>query len=179
MRFTRAYAAAPVCSPSRATLFTGRYPQVHGVTQNNLPFKPGEVTLPQLLRAQGYTTAMVGKLHLQGYEDWFDEALIDTAGNSAEYRAFLRAEGQQIQGTAEHRRRARLARRHGPHAAADRHVVPARKTCTPRPGRPTAPSSSSARRRGRTGLGSSIVSMLKPHSEFVIPRPVRHDVPGA
>src|SRR4051812_30314593 len=56
VRFTHAYAASPVCSPSRATLFTGRYPQVHGVVSNNLPFAPGEVTLPQILRAAGYTT---------------------------------------------------------------------------------------------------------------------------
>src|SRR5262249_2117701 len=43
VRFTRAYVAAPVCSPSRATLFTGRYPQLHGVTQNGMALKPGEV----------------------------------------------------------------------------------------------------------------------------------------
>src|SRR5262249_55875926 len=36
LRLSRAYVAAPVCSPSRATLFTGRYHQVHGVTTNNL-----------------------------------------------------------------------------------------------------------------------------------------------
>src|SRR5438067_345514 len=60
VRFTQAYAASPVCSPSRATLFTGRYPHIHGVRSNNLPFAPGEVTLPQLLRAQGYTTGIVG-----------------------------------------------------------------------------------------------------------------------
>src|SRR4051794_31293414 len=98
VRLTRAYVASPVCSPSRATLFTGRYPQVHGVTRNNLPFAPGEVVLPEILHAEGYTTGIVGKLHLQGHEGWFDYDQVDTEGNSAEYRAFLKSRGQSIEG---------------------------------------------------------------------------------
>jgi arylsulfatase A-like enzyme len=91
VRLSRAYVAAPVCSPSRATLFTGRYPKVHGVTANNMPFAPGEVVLPEILHAHGYTTGIVGKLHLQNYQGWFDYDQVDTEGSSAEYRAFLRA----------------------------------------------------------------------------------------
>src|SRR5262249_7576075 len=98
VRLTRAYVAAPVCSPSRATLFTGRYPQVHGVRTNNVPFAPGEVVLPVILKAHGYTTGMVGKLHLQDHQDWFDSEQEDTEGNSAAYRAFLKSRGRSIEG---------------------------------------------------------------------------------
>lgn len=100
VRFTQAYAASPVCSPSRATLFTGRYPQVHGVKQNNLPFNDGEITLPRLLRAHGYRTGIVGKLHLQATSDWFDYAQITDGGRGDSYEAFLRASKQFITGIA-------------------------------------------------------------------------------
>ncbi len=73
MRFTRFYAAAPVCSPSRAGLLTGRYPLRCGVTGNcasqrgapgALPV--GEKTMADMFRAAGYRTAHFGKWHL-GY----------------------------------------------------------------------------------------------------------------
>lgn len=69
MRFTDFTVADCVCSPSRAALLTGRYPARTGVTavffpwsDNGLP--PEEVTIPEVLKAQGYTTGMVGKWHL-------------------------------------------------------------------------------------------------------------------
>src|SRR5688572_9961283 len=88
IRFTRAYAASPVCSPSRATLFTGRYPQVHGVVQNGLPLAAGEIGLPELLKHYGYASGMVGKLHLPPGQ-WFTPALITAGGRGAEYEQFL------------------------------------------------------------------------------------------
>ncbi|RMH58787.1 MAG: sulfatase [Bacteroidetes bacterium] len=72
VRLTQFYAAAPVCSPSRAGLLTGRYPLRAGVPGNisSQPNHPGmaseEVTIAEMLKAAGYATAHIGKWHL-GY----------------------------------------------------------------------------------------------------------------
>ncbi len=63
VRFANAYTVAPVCSPARATAFTGRYADVHGVTGNGVPAHPGEIFLPSILKHYGYHTAICGKLH--------------------------------------------------------------------------------------------------------------------
>lgn len=97
VRFTEAYAASPVCSPSRAVLFTGRYPQINGVVGNGMALNPGEVALPEILKAYGYRTYMVGKLHLPP-DHWFDEALITAGGRGREYREFLRKERPDFHG---------------------------------------------------------------------------------
>lgn len=69
MRFTDFYVASSVCSPSRAALLTGSYPQRVGIPrvlgpQSTRGLNPDEVTLAELLRGQGYATAAVGKWHL-------------------------------------------------------------------------------------------------------------------
>jgi arylsulfatase A-like enzyme len=92
MRFTQAYAACPVCSPTRASILTGKYPQRAGVTdyiavnRSNQPEKwsrrtrllpapysdrlaLSETTLAEALKQAGYATFFAGKWHLgpQGY----------------------------------------------------------------------------------------------------------------
>lgn len=62
-RFTSAYTVSPVCSPARASVFTGRYAHVHGVVSNQLPANEGEIFLPSVLKHYGYRTAISGKLH--------------------------------------------------------------------------------------------------------------------
>ena len=83
MRFTNGYAACPVCSPTRASIMTGRYPARLRVTdwipgrkqwptaklltpafEQQLPLS--EVTIAEALKPEGYTTAAIGKWHLGG-----------------------------------------------------------------------------------------------------------------
>ncbi len=76
IRFSQFYANSPVCSPSRASLMTGRYPDLVGVPgvirtdpgDNWGYFDPAAVTLPDVLGKTGYHTCLVGKWHL-GLED--------------------------------------------------------------------------------------------------------------
>ncbi|MGE0103126.1 MAG: sulfatase [Blastocatellales bacterium] len=83
MRFTDAYAAAPVCSPTRAALMTGKHPARLHLTdwlpgRRDLPAQKlarpnirqelplGETTLAEAMKSAGYATAHIGKWHLGG-----------------------------------------------------------------------------------------------------------------
>jgi arylsulfatase A-like enzyme len=61
-----AYANAPVCGPSRASLLTGLLPHRHGVVANDLPLAPGIPTIADALATSGYRTGWIGKWHLDG-----------------------------------------------------------------------------------------------------------------
>ena len=87
-RFTHAYVSAPLCSPSRAGLITGRYQQRFGyefnpggVNHPNFGLPLGETTLADVLRQAGYRTGALGKWHLgnrkelaptaRGFDDFY------------------------------------------------------------------------------------------------------------
>lgn len=85
LRFTQAYAGATVCAPSRCSLMTG-YHGGHARTRGNvypdLPLRPEDVTVTELLKSAGYRTALFGKWSLgqlgstgyptrKGFDEWF------------------------------------------------------------------------------------------------------------
>jgi arylsulfatase A-like enzyme len=93
MKFTRGYATCQVCSPSRASILTGKYPVNHGITtwigdssgeawskrgrnDSHLPpeyernLRDSEITLPEAMKNAGYTTFFAGKWHLGSEGSW-------------------------------------------------------------------------------------------------------------
>lgn len=64
--FTQAVACTPVCSPNRACLFTGRFPQNHGVIRNGGAAVRPEQLLSRVFKDNGYRNGYVGKWHLSG-----------------------------------------------------------------------------------------------------------------
>ena len=65
LQFTRFYSTAPVCSPTRGSVLTGRHPERYGIYFANVGFlKPQELTLPEVLKSMGYRTGHFGKWHL-------------------------------------------------------------------------------------------------------------------
>ena len=64
LRFDRFYAAAPVCSPPRASVLTGRHPNRMGCFQWGHTMRKHEITIAEALKSAGYTTSHFGKWHL-------------------------------------------------------------------------------------------------------------------
>lgn len=60
---TQAYSTNPLCMPARCSLLTGLYSHQHGINDNRGDLSPLLATLPNRLRAAGYRTALIGKIH--------------------------------------------------------------------------------------------------------------------
>lgn len=88
--FTRAHATAPLCSPSRGSLFTGRYPQSNGLiglAHHGWEYRSGIRTLPQILSESGWYSALFGMQHETSYPKrlGFDE--FDVSNSYCDYVA--------------------------------------------------------------------------------------------
>ncbi|MCU0857829.1 MAG: sulfatase [Pontiellaceae bacterium] len=72
MRFDHCYVGNSICAPSRATLLTGKHSHLHGKINNAVPFDHDQQQFQKILRKNGYQTAMIGKIHLDGKMQGFD-----------------------------------------------------------------------------------------------------------
>ncbi len=68
LRFDRFYAGAPVCSPTRAAVLTGRANDRTGVLSHGYALRRQEISIASVLRDAGYVTGHFGKWHLNGYQ---------------------------------------------------------------------------------------------------------------
>ena len=77
-KFTDAYAACPVCSPTRASIMTGLYERTHEFTFGTSPLKQKfvDISYPLLLKKNGYITGFIGKLGMR-FENNLDTTLFD------------------------------------------------------------------------------------------------------
>lgn len=73
MLFTNASVTNSICAPSRATILTGKHTHLNGKVDNHFAFDDSNITFPQILQANGYQTAMFGKLHFGNNPKGFDE----------------------------------------------------------------------------------------------------------
>ena len=91
MLFENAFCVNSICTPSRATLITGQYSHVNGVTTLNGRIEPKRQFLAHLMREAGYQTAMIGKWHLKE-EPAFDYYSV-LPGQGSYFNPILREKG--------------------------------------------------------------------------------------
>ena len=65
MRFTQAFASEAICTPCRASLYTGLFPARHGASRNHAAAKPGTLSVPHYLEPLGYRVGLTGKVHVK------------------------------------------------------------------------------------------------------------------
>ena len=85
VRFRLAFCTHSVCMPTRASIFTGRYPHIHGVWANGVALPKTEVTLPQVLAENGYATCAAGKIHFEPQQPYPNRTCPIIAGDEPYY----------------------------------------------------------------------------------------------
>ncbi len=94
MRFDRVFCNNSICTPSRASIITGQYPQTNGVLDLGGNIPPERQYLPTEMRKAGYHTAMVGKWHLKKEPAAFDYYCV-LPGQGKYYDPIFRIRGER------------------------------------------------------------------------------------
>jgi arylsulfatase A-like enzyme len=74
--FSRATVTNSICAPSRAVMLTGKHSFMNGKVDNVQPFDWNQPSFPKLLQQNGYQTALIGKIHLDGNPQGFDYSMV-------------------------------------------------------------------------------------------------------
>jgi arylsulfatase A-like enzyme len=93
--FTRATVTNSICAPSRAVLLTGKHSFLNGKVDNVQPFNWDQPNFPKLMQANGYQTAMIGKIHLDGIPQGFDFSMV-LPGQGQYYNPDFLIEGERV-----------------------------------------------------------------------------------
>lgn len=93
--FTRACVTNSICAPSRAVLLTGKHSFINGKVDNVQPFNWDQDNFPKLMQANGYQTAMIGKIHLDGLPQGFDFSMV-LPGQGQYYNPDFLVNGERI-----------------------------------------------------------------------------------
>lgn len=95
MRFDRMFAVNSICTPSRATVLTGKYSHINGVPVFNR-FDGSQPTVAKYLQAAGYHTGIIGKWHLESDPTGFDKWSILPGQGDYFNPTFLEADGKRV-----------------------------------------------------------------------------------
>jgi len=94
MRFDRVYCNNSICTPSRASIITGQYPQTNGVLDLTHSLGSDRQFLPKEMKKAGYHTAMIGKWHLKREPAAFDYYCV-LPGQGSYYNPTFRVRGEK------------------------------------------------------------------------------------
>lgn len=97
--FSRAFVTNSLCAPSRAVMLTGKHSFINGKVDNVQPFNWEQDNFPKLLQKNGYQTAMVGKIHMDGLPQGFDySAVLPGQGSYYNPNFIINGNMEQIHG---------------------------------------------------------------------------------
>lgn len=91
--FTNSFVGNSICAPSRATMLTGKHSIMNGKVDNHQKFDWEQETFPSILRDNGYQTALIGKIHLDGVPSGFDYSSV-LLGQGAYYNPDFMINGE-------------------------------------------------------------------------------------
>ncbi len=93
--FTRSTVTNSISAPSRAVLLTGKHSFVNGKVDNIHPFDWNQPNFPKLMQVNGYQTAMIGKIHLDGIPQGFDYSMV-LPGQGQYYNPDFLIDGERV-----------------------------------------------------------------------------------